>query len=159
MISVFSCEFEFKSHWSSATVYSGSNELKIAFNLNFKNGGEEGGKRKPQRPSSVHTFQLLPATWLHLARPGTWNQDVLEGKEHRWIPARSEFKNKRLIVRIKANLTFTHMHNAECNPPKKQIYLFPIQIGLLYFFLCTLEEIKVKVFSLGNSRKANAFLN
>lgn len=62
MISVFSCEFEFKSHWSSATVYSGSNELKIAFNLNFKNGGEEGKEKKnAQHPSSLHTFQLFPA--------------------------------------------------------------------------------------------------
>lgn len=134
MISVFSCEFEFKSHWSSATVYSGSNELKIAFNLNFKNRGEEGGKKtlSTHQVSTLFNYFLL----LSCILPG-WGPETrmyCRGKEHRWIPAQSEFKNKLLIVRIKANLTFTHMHNAESDPPKKQIYLFQIQIGLPLFF-------------------------
>lgn len=134
MRSVFSCEFEFKSHWSSATVYSGSNELKIAFNLNFKNEGEEGGwlsLSTHQGPTLFNYFLLLSCI---LPGWGPETQDVLQGKEHRWIPAQSEFKNKLLIVRIKANLTSTHTQNAECDPPREQIYLFQTQMGLLFFF-------------------------
>lgn len=58
-----------------------------------------------------------------------------QGKEHRWIPAQSEFKNKLLIARIKANFTFTHRHNAKCDPLKKQIYLFFPKLKLACSFL------------------------
>lgn len=80
MISVFSCEFEFKSHWSSARVYSGSNELKIAFNLNFKTRGEggmggEGGREGAQQdPSSQVPLAAGPAAPRRAAelKPRAW---------------------------------------------------------------------------------------
>lgn len=123
--------------------------------------GRKGGKNlSTHQVSTLFNYFLLlssiPPGW------GPETQDVLQGKEHRWIPAQSEFKNKLFIVRIKANLTFMHMHNAECDPPKKQIYLFQTETGLLYYFffsLRSLEVIKVKVLFLGNSGKANSFLN
>lgn len=113
-------------------VYSGSNELKIAFNLNFKNEGEDGWGglllSTHQVPTLFSYFLLLSCI---LPGWGPKTQDVLQGKEHCWISAQSEFKNKLLIVRIKANLTSTHMHNAECNPPRKEIHLFQTQMGRL----------------------------
>lgn len=70
MISVFSCEFEFKSHWSSARVYSGSNELKIAFNLNFKTGeGGMGGAGGGRELTRTHPAPSLFPPCLAAVRP------------------------------------------------------------------------------------------
>lgn len=75
MISVFSFEFEFKSHWSSARVYSGSNELKIAFNLNFKTRGEGGmgGEGGSELSRTHHARSLLQQVQLHPGRLRSWN--------------------------------------------------------------------------------------
>jgi hypothetical protein len=74
--------------------------------LNFKTGGEEGGEKtlSTHQVSTLFNYFLLLSCILPGWGPET--QDVLQGKEHRWNPAQSEFKNKLLIVRIKANLTF-----------------------------------------------------
>lgn len=79
--------------------------------------GRKGGK--PSAPINFPYFPYFLLLGHSSARLGPEVQDVLQDKEHCWIPAQSEFKNKLLIGRIKANLTFTYMQNAECSPPNK----------------------------------------
>lgn len=113
MISVFSCEFEFKSHWSSARVYSGSNELKIAFNLNFKTRGEGGmGGRGREGGSSAGPMEPGPScsrSGCTRAGCGAETQGTTQRQEHCWTTAQPEFKNKRFAVRIKANSAFMYI--------------------------------------------------
>ena len=47
------------------------------------------------------------------------NEYWWEAGRQKNMPYEAEFKNKLLIVRIKANLTLTHMHNAHRDPAKK----------------------------------------
>lgn len=84
-------------------------------------GRKEGKKKK--KNLSTHQASILFNDFLLLScillSSGPETRMCHWVKEHLWIPAQSEFKKKLLIGRIKANLTFTHMHNAECDPPKQ----------------------------------------